>query len=204
MEVLWRRQCIVWVNLKRTVSYVAAYVGLVAQRIEIVVNLRKDIQRFGLEALKLGQLEDVVWLAAALFDRVVDQHGVCLVPALAVGRGRVGSEHAGVVPDGRQALVDLDAGGVVGGAEAELVAGPDDDALCALGGGEQLRDHLVDVFGPGRGPDGDVEGVDAVVEELARVRPLDEVEGVALVGAVEERAVEVHDDEDATGLAEGG
>jgi hypothetical protein len=35
------------------------------------------------------------------------------------------------------------------------------------------------------------------------VRPLDEVEGVALVGAVEERAVEVHDDENAAGLAEG-
>lgn len=168
------------------------------------MNLRKDIQRLGVEALKLGQLEDVVRLAAALFDRVVDQHGVCLVPALAVGRGRVRGEHARVVPNGRQALVDLDAGGVVGGREAELVAGPDDDALCALGGREQLRDHLVDVFGPGRGPDGDVEGVDAVVEELARVRPLDEVEGVALVGAVEERAVEVHDDEDAAGLAEGG
>lgn len=168
------------------------------------MNLRKDIQRLGVETLKLGQLEDVVRLAAALFDRVVDQHGVCLVPALAVSRGRVRGEHARVVPNGRQALVDLDAGGVVGGRETELVAGPDDDALCALGGREQLRDHLVDVFGPGRGPDGDVEGVDAVVEELARVRPLDEVEGVALVGAVEERAVEVHDDEDAAGLAEGG
>lgn len=169
------------------------------------MNLRKDIQRLGVEALKLGQLEDVVRLAAALLGRVVNQHSVCLVPALTVGGGRrVGGQHAGVVPDGRQALVDLDAGGVVGGGEAELVAGPDDDALGALGGGEQLRDHLVDVFGAGRGPDGDVEGVDAVVEELARVGPLDEVEGVALVGAVEERAVEVHDDEDAARLAEGG
>lgn len=115
----------------------------------------------------------------------------------------MGSQHAGVVPDGRQALVDLDSSGVVGGGEAELVAGPDDDALCALGGGEQLRNHLVDVFGAGRGPDGDVEGVDAVVEELAGVGPLDEVERVALVGTVEERAVEIHDDEDAARLAEG-
>lgn len=49
-----------------------------------------------------------------------------------------------------------------------------------------------------------MKGVDAIVEELARVGPLDEVEGVALVGAVEECAVEVHDDEDAARLAEGG
>lgn len=48
-----------------------------------------------------------------------------------------------------------------------------------------------------------MEGVDAVVEELAGVGPLDEVEGVALVGAVEQRAVEVHDDEDAARVAEG-
>lgn len=46
----------------------------------------------------------------------------------------MGGQHAGVVPDGRQALVDLDAGRVVGGGEAELVAAPDDDAFGALGG----------------------------------------------------------------------
>lgn len=167
------------------------------------MDLRQHVGRFVGETLKLGQLEDVVGLAAALFSRVVDEDGVCLVPALALGGGRVGGGNGWVVPDAGEALVALDAGGVVGGGEAELVAAPDDEALCALLGGEQLGDHLVDVFGAGRGPDGDVEGVDAVVEELAGVGPLDEVEGVALVGAVEQRAVEVHDDEDAAGVAEG-
>lgn len=167
------------------------------------MNLWKHVQRFVVEALELGQLKDVVRLAAALFCRIINQHGVCLIPALAVGGSWVGGQDLRVVPDGRQALVDLNAGRVVGGGEAELVAGPDDDALGALLGGEQLRDHLVDVFGAGRGPDCDVEGVDAVVEELARMGALDEVEGVSLVGAVEQSSVEVHDDEYAARLAEG-
>lgn len=166
------------------VSYVAADVGLVAERIQVVVDLWQHVGRLVAEALKLGELEDVVGLAAALFGRVVDQDGVCLVPALALGGGRVGGHDAGVVPDAGQALVALDAGGVVGGGEAELVAAPDEEALGALLGGEQLRDHLVDVFGAGRGPDCDVEGVDAVVEELVSMRPLDEVERVPLVRPV--------------------
>lgn len=45
-----------------------------------------------------------------------------------------------------------------------------------------------------------MEGIEAVGHERFRVRALDEVEGPALVGAVEEGAVEVHDDEDAARL----
>lgn len=108
-----------------------------------------------------------------------------------------------VRPDGRQPLVALDPRIVVVQREAKLITSPDEETLGALLGGEQAVDHLVDVVGPGRGPDGDVEGVEAVAEELLGVGPLDEMEGVALGGPVEEGTVEIHDDENATRGGEG-
>lgn len=78
------------------------------------MDLRQHIGRFVGEPLKLGKLEDVVGLTTALFGRVVNQDGVCLVPSLALGGGGMRSDNVWVVPDAGQALVALDAGGVVG------------------------------------------------------------------------------------------
>lgn len=107
---------------------------------------------------------------------------------------------AGVGPHAGEALVDLDSGVVVGLAETKGVATPDEETPLTLLRGEKLIHHLAHVVGAGRGPDGHVEGLDAVRHECLRVRALDEVKGTALVGTVEEGAVEVHDDEDTTRL----
>lgn len=110
------------------------------------MDLGQDVLGFGSEARELGYLEQVEGLAACLFERVVDQDGVCLIPAATCVGSRVRRHDAGIGPDTGEALVDLDLGVVVGRGEAKLVAGPDQEAAFALFGGEQLLDHLGDVL----------------------------------------------------------
>lgn len=166
------------------------------------MNLGQDMGRLGLQAGELGHRQDVVGLAPALLARVVDQHGVGLVPARAGGGVRVGGPDARVVPEAGEPLVHLDAGVVVVAREAEAVAGPDDDAARALVGREELGDHVVYVLGPRGRPYRQVERVEAVLEEAPGVGALDEVRRAPGRGPVEEGAVEVEDDEDAARLGE--
>lgn len=142
-------------------------------------------------------------LAPPLLERIVHQNRVSLVPAAPPGGIRVGGNDGRVGPQPGQPLVDLHAGVVVLRGESKVLPRPDDDAAGHVLGGEELLDHLVDVLRAGGRPDGQLEVVEAVLHELLRVGAGHEVEGAALGGAVEERAVEVQDDEDATGLGEG-
>lgn len=58
-----------------------------------------------------------------------------------------------------------------------------------------MRNHLLHIVRPCGGPDCNVEGVEAVGEEVARVRTLDEVGGAAAGWTIEEGAVEIDDDQ---------
>ncbi|GKT85079.1 LOW QUALITY PROTEIN: elongation factor 1-gamma [Colletotrichum tofieldiae] len=179
--------------------------------VEVVVDLGHHVARLVCVAKEFGDLEEVVRLAARLLERVVDEHGVGLVPAAAVCGVRVRRLHVLLTPDHIQALVDLHAQLVVGVRQAEAVAAPDGEdaaavrapvglataARAAAGGAqEELVAHGLDVARTGRGPDDDMEGVEAVLQEAPGVGPLDEGGCLAAVRAVEEGAVEVHDDED--------
>ncbi|CAG9999876.1 unnamed protein product [Clonostachys byssicola] len=138
-------------------------------------------------------------LTPPLLERIIHQNRVTLIPATSPGGIRVGGDDGRVGPQ-----PDLHAGVVVLRGEPKVLPRPDDDAAGHVLGGEELLDHLVDVLRAGGRPDGQLEVVEAVLHEFSRVGPRDEVEGPPLGGPVEERAVEVQDDEDATGLGEGG
>src|SRR4051794_5926243 len=121
-----------------------------------------------LAAEELGYLNGVVRLAPRLLLAVVDEDRVALAPGpvLAVA-GRVRRADDGVAPDAAEPLVALPPGRVVLGGQAEAVAAPDgDDAAALLRGRQELGAHGVDVVRARRGPDHDVEGVNAVGQEL--------------------------------------
>ena len=112
------------------------------------------------------------------------------------------SHNLGISPYPCQALIDLHTGVVVLSRQTEVITGPDDNALRLLLGREKLSDHLTDVLGTRRRPDGDAEGVEAVAEEALGVGSLDEMRGAALGRAEEQSAIEVEDDEDLPGFGE--
>lgn len=167
------------------------------------MHLRKYVGVFGGKPCELGDLKQIEGFGACLFQRIVEQNGVGLIPAAANGSVWVRIHDLWLRPHGGQALVDLYARVVVCRREVEAIARPDEQTPLALLGGEQLGDHPVDVFGPRRRPDGNVKGVEAVGEELARVGTLDEVEGALLVRTEQEGAVEVYDEEHATRFRQG-
>ncbi|CAH0024127.1 unnamed protein product [Clonostachys rhizophaga] len=161
------------------------------------MDLRKNLSRLVFQTRELRNSQQIMRLTSPLLEGIVHQNRVSLVPATPPGGIRMGGD------DGRP-LVDLHAGVVVLRGQSKVLPRPDDDAAGHVLGGEELLDHLVDVLRAGGRPDGQLEVVEAVLHEFPRMGASHEVEGAALRGAVEERAVEVQDDEDATGLSEGG
>lgn len=181
-------------HLERIGAHVRADIFLVTQLVQIVVHLGEDIEFLVRIASELGQRDGVVRFAASFLGAVVNQDGVSLVPATALVRET--SPDDGVVPKGGQALVALDARVVVGGREVELVPAPDGHDLAQVVGGQQGGDHALDVLGARRGPDDDPKGADAVLHKLGGVAPGEEPGGLFAVGAVQDGAVEVDDDEE--------
>ncbi|TLD25442.1 hypothetical protein PspLS_05765 [Pyricularia sp. CBS 133598] len=168
---------------KRSCTHVATDIRLEAELIEVVVNLGQNLGGLSEVADKLGHADEVVRLAAGLLDRVVDEDGVALVPALALGKAGMRDRDLWVQPQSGQALVDLDALGVVV-----------DEAVPLRLVRDQVVDHGADVGRLGRRPDGNPEAREEVVEKGQCVRSGDE--GLGVLGrAVEEGAVQVQDDQ---------
>lgn len=198
---LW--QDVVWVQLELTLPHVAADVGPVTECVQIVVHLRQHIQTFVPRELRDGQ--DVERLAPPLLQRVIHQHGICLIPLSPRRRSRMRPLQPLIGPNPRQPLIALHPRIVIRRRQAEGIPCPDEHAALDLGRTQELVDHVTDVVRAGGGPDDDVEGVEAVGEEVAGVGALYEVGGAFPGGAVEEGAVEVDYDEDtARGGEEGG
>lgn len=159
--------------------------------IDIVMDQRQYLGRLMDVAQELGYRNEVVRLAARLLDRVVDEDGVALVPAVALAELRVGGGDDGVVPQAGEALVALHAAVEVVGREAEALAAPDGDDALELPRRQQLAAHGVDVLCARAAPHDDPEGVDAVLHEAAGVRARHNVRRAAPARPVHHRAVEV-------------
>lgn len=185
------------IEFERLLTNEGANVTLKGQRIEIVVDLRQYVAGLVHVTLKLGELDDVVRLRASLLLGVVNEHRVGLIPTLAQVSLRVARGHVGVAPDALQSLVALDPIVVIFGAQAEGVAAPYGSETLAVGIRHDLGHHPANVLGLGRRPDGHDERLQAVLQERSREGPLNKRRALPGIRSVEQRAVEVHDDEDA-------
>lgn len=185
------------VGAKRVRADIRADIGLQRAGINIIMYLREHVAPLVGLARELRHLDEVIRLGAGLLDRVVDEQRVALVPAFSLRGLGVAGLDGRVGPQRRQPLIADDAVLVVLGGKPEAVAAPDRDDAVALLGAQQLLAHAVHVARRRRRPDHHEEGLDAVAQEGARVRPLHEPRRVVPpVRPVQHRAVQVDDHED--------
>lgn len=142
-------------------------------------------------------------LRPRLFDRVINQHRVALIPAAALETGPLAWIRAldeRIVPELGEALVALCALVVVLLRQAELVAAPDANNLPTEGLVEQLFDHAADILGFGRGPEDDPEGLNTVRDERLSVATALKIGGVLAIRTEQKGAVEIDDNEQRAGM----
>lgn len=96
-------------------------VGLVAQRVEIVMHLWQDMWWLITQTAEFWQTQNIEGLTSPLLWRVVDQDCVRLVPLSAWGMRTL---HRRVLPDPRQAFVALYTSVIVCSIQTKAIAAP--------------------------------------------------------------------------------
>jgi len=117
---------------KRTGPYIAAYVVLKAELIEIIVNLGKYVTDFMSIAIEFRYLNKVKWLAPSFLGAVVNEDCVKLTPALPMSRPRMGCGNVWISPQSIQPFIALHSDAKILFGEAELISTPDEDELSKM------------------------------------------------------------------------